>query len=80
VPAGRALVLSGAGGKIYFTVDGSDPRAPGGGVAPAAKAFELPLPITTDVTVTARLFKDNRWSSPARARLLVKPSAQASGG
>ena len=80
VPAGRALVLSGAGGKIYFTLDGSDPRAPGGGVAPTAKAFEQPLPITADVAVTARLFKDNRWSSPARARLAVKGQAQASGG
>ncbi|HEY2952352.1 MAG TPA: CotH kinase family protein, partial [Verrucomicrobiae bacterium] len=80
VPAGRALVLSGAGGKIYFTLDGSDPRASGGGVAAAAKAFEQPLPITADVAVTARILKDNRWSSPARARLSVKSPAQASGG
>jgi hypothetical protein len=36
VTTGTEVVLSSASGTIYYTLDGSDPRLPGGGVAPGA--------------------------------------------
>ena len=35
-PGGLDLSLSAPAGRIYYTLDGSDPRAPGGGIAPGA--------------------------------------------
>ena len=68
-PGGTNLVLSGSVGKIYFTTDGSDPRLPGGGVSPKARAYEKPIVIAGDAQLVARTQKDKRWSSPATARL-----------
>ena len=39
VPAGTQIGLTAPAGLIYYTLDGSDPRLPGGAVNPAAKAF-----------------------------------------
>src|SRR5204862_4340356 len=43
VPDGFQVIIFGAGGTIYFTVDGSDPRTPGGAVALTAQGYELPI-------------------------------------
>lgn len=40
VPDGFVVRFSPPPGTIYFTTDGSDPRAPGGGVAPGAQQYE----------------------------------------
>lgn len=37
VTNGFRLLFSGTGGTIYYTLDGSDPRLPGGGIAPTAQ-------------------------------------------
>src|SRR6185295_4900072 len=37
VSNGYTLTVSSAAGIIYYTLDGSDPRLPGGGIAPGAK-------------------------------------------
>lgn len=39
VPRGFELVLSAGGGTIFYTLDGSDPRLPGGDIAPTALAY-----------------------------------------
>ncbi len=39
---------------VYYTVDGSDPRARGGGVGPTARAYTGPLTIQTNTRVRAR--------------------------
>ncbi len=41
VTSGYPLVLSSATGTIYYTLDGSDPRLPGGAVSPLALATNL---------------------------------------
>jgi hypothetical protein len=77
-PGGTNLVLStGQGqGRIFFTTNGSDPRLPGGAVSPQARAYEGPVGLAGEARVFARVHKDNRWSSPAVARLAgAKPAA-----
>jgi hypothetical protein len=41
VPEGYQLTFSAGTGTIYYTVDGSDPRLPGGGVSPTATATSI---------------------------------------
>jgi len=36
---GFELALSAGSGTIYYTLDGSDPRAPGGGIAPSSRVY-----------------------------------------
>lgn len=47
---------------VYYTLDGSDPRARGGGIAPSARAYAGPLTITTNTRVRAR-----SWNSAHKA-------------
>lgn len=58
------LTTSVAGGKIYYTVDGTDPRAPGGDVAKAAKAYAGPVSNPSGNRFVARVQSGNRWSPP----------------
>ena len=53
------------GGTIYFTLDGIDPRAPGGGIAPAAKPYQSPIALQKSARLFARILSDSRWSAPA---------------
>ncbi len=65
VPAGYALVISqtNAGGVIYLTLDGSDPRALGGGVAGPALAYSGAIVINTPTLVRARVLSGGVWSA-----------------
>ncbi len=82
VPNGALLALSAPTDTIYYTTNGSDPRAPGGTVAAAARAYNGPITITNNVTVCARVW-DGRswqgatnhvpWSSMARGNFLIAP-------
>lgn len=70
VPAGFALVIThtNASGVIYFTLDGSDPRAYGSGtVAPTAQAYEIPLAIKSPLLVRARVRSGTNWSAIVEA-------------
>jgi hypothetical protein len=49
---------------IYYTVDGSDPRAAGtGDVAPTAHRYDGPVTITTTTVFKTRLLVDGVWSA-----------------
>jgi len=80
VSGSNSVVLTAPVGRIYFTTDGTDPRASGGAVSPTAKAWEAPLPLASSVTITSRAHKDNRWSSPVSFRYLVQPVSGNAGG
>lgn len=60
VPAATSVTLSvaslPAGATLYYTLDGSDPRAPGGAVnaSPAPLIYTAPIPLTANTIIRAR--------------------------
>ncbi|HUR45081.1 MAG TPA: CotH kinase family protein, partial [Candidatus Saccharimonadales bacterium] len=67
VPDGFQVVILGTGGTIYYTIDGSDPRAAGGAVSSSAQAYDLPITITGPTTVQARIRSGTNWSGLIKA-------------
>src|SRR6185436_12059249 len=69
VPAGFALVLThtNGAGNIYYTVDGRDPRLPGGALAAGALAYAGPIVLTSPTLVRARVRNGTTWSALTEA-------------
>ena len=63
VPTGFNLTITAAAGTVYYTLDGSDPRLPGGAVAPAAQTYTAPLVIVQLSHVKARSLNGSAWSA-----------------
>ena len=60
IPPGTILTLkSSEGGKIYYTLDGTDPRKSSGGVADNALLYNSPIVINESKLLTARVYKSN---------------------
>jgi hypothetical protein len=59
-----SVALNASSGKIYYTLDGSDPRLPGGAVSPKAKAYTSPIPVSGGAKLVARAQHRSGWSSP----------------
>ncbi|MBE7502579.1 MAG: lamin tail domain-containing protein [Verrucomicrobiales bacterium] len=72
LPPGFALHLS-ATAPVYCTLDGSDPRLPGGAVNPRALrlAATADLLLEHSATVRARAYDGTRWSALHEARFVV---------
>lgn len=51
---------------IYYTVDGPDPRQPGGSVHPAAQQYLGPFEMRRKGTIRARTHEANVWSALSR--------------
>jgi hypothetical protein len=64
VSFGAQLRAAEASRTIYVTLDGTDPRLPGGEIAPHAVLVNATegMTLTGDVTLTARTRVSNRWS------------------
>lgn len=69
LPAGEvsiaaSLTISNAngGGVIYYTLDGSDPRAVGGAVQATATSYSTPVVLTRSRVVKARVKSGTTWS------------------
>ncbi|HXG49110.1 MAG TPA: lamin tail domain-containing protein, partial [Methylomirabilota bacterium] len=81
VPPGYALTMAstvaatGQTATIYFTLDGTDPRLPGGALGPGALIYGAPVVISNVVVVKARARNDTtaEWSPLTEA--LFAPSA-----
>ena len=76
VAEGFDLSMTAPVGTIYYTLDGSDPRLPGGAIAPGAIAYSGP--ITLDATTIARarvLSNAGVWSALNQATFAVDTSA-----
>ena len=68
---GGLLTLTATNGTIYFTLDGTDPRLPGGAVAAGAEPYALPLPLKDTVEVKARVLSNGQWSALTAATFSV---------
>jgi hypothetical protein len=84
VPAGFQLTAThaNAGGTVYFTVNGTDPRAPDGSVAPGAfsNVDRLALPsLPSPATVKARVLQDGEWSALTEATFFAQGDFDQSG-
>lgn len=73
VQAGFTLTMShtNAGGVIYYTTDGTDPRLVGGAVNPNAQVYTAPVTINTSTRVKARVLSNNVWSALMEADFVV---------
>ncbi|MBN1669767.1 MAG: lamin tail domain-containing protein [Kiritimatiellae bacterium] len=68
VLSGYELTLSAPSGTVYYTTDGTDPRAPGGAVSASASAYSGPLTISETTYIVARARDGSLWSArPAEA-------------
>ena len=79
VARGSSLELRAPMGKVYYTLDGSDPRALGGAVSPSANSFGSPVVLNEDTTLFCRAFQGNRWSYPGVRKFYVTGGKTASG-
>jgi hypothetical protein len=62
---GAAVALQAPTGKIYYTLDKTDPRSSGGSVAPGALLYTAPLPVKDKIRLEARAFNAGTWSALA---------------
>ena len=66
-------------GDIYYTTDGTDPRAEGGGLS-ASAILLLPgesIVIDADTQLTIRVLDDGNWSAPTQASYTVNVDVEA---
>jgi hypothetical protein len=67
------IKLTGEGGEMFYTLDGSDPRVPGGAPSTGAREYSGPIALSTNTVVTARVRSAyGLWSAP----VLVRPRLQ----
>jgi hypothetical protein len=71
------LTHSNASGLIYYTLDGSDPRALGGTVAASALSYSTPVTIRGSVRLRARVKNNSIWSPITEA--IYVPAQDLSG-
>jgi hypothetical protein len=84
VAPGFKLALTAVGSAtIYYTLDGSDPRLPQGGVSSNAVAYAGPIELQSDARIIARARNPNQhqtggpptstpWSGPVTAKFTVR--------
>ena len=75
ISPGLPLTLSAATGTVYYTLDGADPRAPGGGIAAPAKAYAGPITLPGNCRVVARVRSGTKWSGPTAATFVAETPA-----
>ena len=69
------LSLSGGAGTIYYTTDGSDPRASGGGIS--GTAYSGAISISESTMVIARSRSGGEWSGPLQGSFIIGEAAAA---
>ncbi len=66
------LSISGVGGSVYYSVDGSDPRQNiSGAIAATAKIYSTALPIDRNLQVKARTKNGSEWSAITEASYVI---------
>jgi len=69
--SGASLTLDAKAGKIFYTLDKTDPRLPGGAVSPSARLYTSPITLKESTQIFARARSGNTWSSPTVSPLKV---------
>lgn len=64
ITAGTQLNLSAPSGTIWYMLDGSDPRAPGGSLVATAQRYAGPITLNANCRLFARARVSNQWSGP----------------
>jgi hypothetical protein len=78
VVAGFRLSMSAPAGAVYYTLDGSDPRAPHGAITSTALLYSGAIVIDRSTHVTARAFDGTTWSAlPVTATFSIARYANA---
>lgn len=66
IAAGTQITLT-ATNTIYYTLDGTDPRLPGGGIAPGALTYSGPIAVNGNARIFARSHKPGHNLGPTTA-------------
>ncbi|MHC4743835.1 MAG: chitobiase/beta-hexosaminidase C-terminal domain-containing protein [Planctomycetota bacterium] len=69
--------LTAPAGTIYYTTDGSDPRAPGGNPSAPAAVYSTPIHIAVSTVLKARARAGNEWSPLAETVYAIGPVAES---
>jgi spore coat protein CotH len=78
VVAGFHLIMSASTGTVYYTMDGTDPRAPGGSVSPSAVPYISAIVIERNTPIVARTKSGTNWSAlPVKATFNIARYANA---
>lgn len=75
IEAGSQVELLAGAGTIYYSLDGLDPRLPGGDMSAAALLYSGPITLTTNIHLKARLRSGATWSALAEAVYEATPPA-----
>lgn len=76
VAPGFALTMTWpASSTAYYTLDGSDPRLPTGGISPLAQSYLGPIVVNRNVRCFARALRNGVWSGPSVATLFTAAPA-----
>lgn len=67
VSVGSSLAMSAPSGTIVYTLNGLDPRLPGGGLRAGALTYSGSIAINANVRIVARTRNGATWSGPAAA-------------
>jgi len=76
LPPGFQLTMTGPG-TIYYSLDGTDPRLPGGAVnpSPSVAIYSGPIPLSMTTHVKARAYSGGVWSALGRGHVLRRSDA-----
>ena len=79
VAANYGLQISAASGEIFYTLDGSDPRALGGATSASATAYSGTITLQEPTVVSARVRTTTGWSPLVQASFFPgsSPAAQS---
>jgi len=75
VAPGFELRLSAGSGTVLYTLNGKDPRLPGGDIAPSALTYRaqgrVPIRLIMDTLVRSRVFRGGQWSALNESQFIV---------